>query len=150
MNPTRANFYNFSDNRCPMEEDKFLFADIRKGDKVRFTKVSTTGEEVQITGVAHKLQSPGSTSESWATESGVGLGSRWYTTQWTTSYELLERIEPKDHLVVKVLTDGTIRVPMTEPVTLAEATEKKAHWDDDLYSPREASNKNMIVKLVEV
>lgn len=148
MNPTRANYFNNKVN-CPKEEAKFVFTDIRKGDKVRFTKVSTTGEEVQITGVAHKLQSPGTTSESWATESGVGLGSRWYTSQWVTSYELLERTEPLDHMVVKVLLDGTIRVPLTAPISLSEAKEKKEQWDATMY-PSETSTTNKVMKLVDV
>lgn len=147
MNPTRAKFYN--PTPCPKDAGKFLFSDIRKGDKVRFTKVSTTGEEVQITGVACRLQSPGTTAESWATESGVGLGSRWYTSQWVTSYELLERVEPKDHVVVKVRTDGSFRIPQTEPVTLSEATEIKGWWDTET-APREHGATNKVMKLVEV
>lgn len=147
MNPTRANFYNFSNNRCPMEENKFIFTDIRKGDKIQITKTHDDGTIVVVSGVAHNL-TVGSISQTWSTERNVQLASSIVLSDWTYEFELLERTEPKDHIVVKVLADGSIRMPMTEPVTLAEATEKKVYWDTD-YSPRECNN-NKIMKLVDV
>jgi hypothetical protein len=68
---------------------------------------------------------------------------------WTYEYKLLERPEPKDHIVVR-FTDGEVRSAQTNPCPKKEAFETKARWDKDgLLSPQDRGYEYRVMKLVE-
>lgn len=141
MNPTRTS-YTISDNRCTKEPD-FGFEDIQKGDTVKITKTHKDGTAVTVTGVADNKMSSGVRMVVWKSALGNTLAANTTIAGWTYTYELVERPEPKDHVVVR-FNDGEIGTVQTAPRPKQRAIEIKDRWNT------EYGHEYRVMKLVDV
>jgi hypothetical protein len=108
------------------------YEDVLVGDKIRATSVYEDGSEVVTTGVVHTRNATRILSKSAILLAGKPERSLDWALK---SIELLERVEPREYVVVGTLKDGTKELARTALMPLSEA-KREANVLNNTYGKR--------------
>jgi hypothetical protein len=113
-------------------EDQFGWDDVLVGDKIKATSIYEDGTEVVVTGVVDRINDTRILSKETILLAGKPeRGGEWSLRK----IELVERVEPREYIVIGTLKDGTKEIARTSLMPLSEA-QREANVLNNTYSKR--------------
>lgn len=116
---------------------EIIFENVKVGDEIRATTTYPNGTEVVVTGIVSGNRINLTSSDDVCI---VASTFRQETDETSVVIELLNRVEPRDHVVIGTLKDGSKYLARAAALYTESDAEKEADYLNDIYRERTSSN----------